>query len=717
MERHSPAVMQLTPSRLQMYLGHAPLSAAIGRLQTMILAGEALAPELVRRLRQTGCARVYNLYGPTEAAVYATGDEVEGDDVTIGTPLFNCKAYILDENLQIVPPLARGELFLAGECLALGYAGDDALTGCCFVPDPFCPGRRMYRTGDLVRRRADGKLDFIGRRDRQIKLNGQRVELTEVIGALLRQEGVGEAEAVPVTGSDGSMALRAFVVPAPNARCDGGALQEGLRRTLPSYMVPQRITVLDAMPRTPSGKADLIALAAMEEPSDSLPAQAGDDGIEGLWRQVLHCDTVSRTRSFFEQGGTSLAALSLLSLYYDKGFSLTLAQFYEHPTIEEQLPLLTRGAQPCPPPKAAEPSPGHAANPALGRVLLTGSTGFLGAHLLRALLSAGAARVLCLVRGGQQRLLDTLTQYFGPDWLQSQRDRLEVLPGDLTRPQLGLSDETLAALTGSLSHIVHAAADVRHYAADPMPEEINVRGTGRVIALARATGAALAYVSTISISGDYLERSPDEPAGFDENDFDIGQNWRDNIYVRTKYLAEQQVRAALHNGLSGQIFRVGRLVGRASDGVFQQKPETNSFYQLLRGAACLDCIPRDIAELRLEMTPVDCCADALVRLIGADGPVWHLFHPEAPELGTLFSLVRGAFGEVSPAAFDEHLARKIHDGHGDELAPLISFYQRLRQHPPRITPVCDRTVRRLCELGFVWPKPEPATLLAAFIRP
>ncbi len=719
MENTRPAVMQLTPSRLQMCLGFPAFCQAAGQLRLMILAGEALPSELVLRLRRTGCARVVNLYGPTEATVYATGADVSDGNVTIGTPLFNCRALVCDEQLRPVPPLARGELLLGGECLALGYAGDPDLTQRFFLPDPEHPGARLYRTGDIVRLRADGRLDFIGRRDRQIKLNGQRVEPGEVTGALLRQPGVCEAEVLARTLADGSQALHAFVVPAPGAQPDVQALQKALSLELPSYMVPRHISLLAAMPRTPTGKADLQALTQRApEPADASRPQTPRDSIGQLWQKALGRSDVSPVQTFFEQGGTSLGALSLLSQYYDLGFSMTLAQFYEHPTLHAQRALLGLSDTPeqsAPAPQAETPrTDGRCAAPE--EVFLTGATGFLGAHLVRALLDAGCPAVHCLVRSGEQALWDTLAHYFGTPWLDTARSRIRAVAGDLTKPDLGLSADVREELCSRISHIIHAAADVRHYAADSLPEEINVRGTARIIALARDSGAFLAHVSTISISGESMEDGSAADREFCEDDFDIGQNWRENVYVRTKYLAEQQVRAALHNGLPGCIFRIGRLVGRASDGMFQKNPGSNSFYAICRGISLMHCMPHVLAQAPVEMTPVDLCARALVLLLSQGGGTFHLFCPHTLSLRELAVFLCGSVQEVSEADFERELASAA-SREPALTAPLLSAYQHLRGVSSRIVPVCRCTVQTLQSLGFCWPQPDPSVLLSAFASP
>jgi surfactin family lipopeptide synthetase A len=260
-----------------------------------------------------------------------------------------------------------GELYLAGECLSGGYISRDDLTQSAFLPDPFFPGERMYRTGDLGRLRLDGSYDFLGRRDAQVKLNGQRVELEEINGAFVSQGCALQAATVPVHREDGSMELVAYYVPAPGDLSDQ-ELRCKLGQVLPTYMIPSRMISMEALPSTPTGKIDLRALKEMTRSGEenvpqapsSDPAPSEEEASPGslewilqLWRRVLNRQDVAADRSFFDQGGTSLAALSVLSFYNNTHLTLSLAQFYNAPTAAAQAELFSAQGQHTPVPDAA----------------------------------------------------------------------------------------------------------------------------------------------------------------------------------------------------------------------------------------------------------------------------------------------------------------------------------------------------------------------------
>ncbi|WP_181768468.1 non-ribosomal peptide synthetase, partial [Streptomyces albidus (ex Kaewkla and Franco 2022)] len=234
---------------------------------TLSMAGEALPAALTERVRRTmRGTRLLNVYGPTEATVYATAWADDSSEAAtaappIGRPLSHVRTYVLDGALQPVEPGRPGELYLAGAGLARGYLRRPGLSADRFVADPFgAPGERMYRTGDLVRWREDGQLDFLGRIDDQVKFRGFRIELGEVESVLARHTDVSEAVCAVRRDKHGEPRLVAHVVPAAGGSTSPEALREWLTERLPAYLVPGLVTMVDELPRTPSGKLDRDAL-------------------------------------------------------------------------------------------------------------------------------------------------------------------------------------------------------------------------------------------------------------------------------------------------------------------------------------------------------------------------------------------------------------------------------------------------------------------------
>nr|WP_054815874.1 non-ribosomal peptide synthetase [Nocardia arizonensis] len=308
-------VTDFVPSMLTVFAAHAR-ATALRTLRHVFVIGEALPPETVAAFAAVSDAAVHNLYGPTEAAVSVTywrAGTGAANSVPIGLPQWNTQVYVLDSRLRAVPAGVVGELYLAGDQLARGYAGRADLTADRFVANPFGFGDRMYRTGDLVlwRRAADGRhvLDYLGRTDFQVKFRGQRIELGEIETALLARPGVSQAVAVVATGPTGDQ-LVGYVVPGPGRTLDPVALRDEVAEVLPAYMVPATVLVLDALPLNTSGKLDRKALPApvFEARAFAEPATALEEAVAQVFGEVLGVERIGRDDDFFDLGGNSLSA-------------------------------------------------------------------------------------------------------------------------------------------------------------------------------------------------------------------------------------------------------------------------------------------------------------------------------------------------------------------------------------------------------------------------
>ncbi|WP_436838580.1 amino acid adenylation domain-containing protein [Nocardia nova] len=300
-------------------------------LTDIFVIGEALPPETVDAVRAVSGARIHNLYGPTEAAVSVTywpvGDE--RPNVPIGLPQWNTRVYVLDARLHPVAPGVPGELYLAGAQLARGYVRRPDLTADRFVADPFAvsdggtpegpAGARMYRTGDLVRwhdadESGPGRLEYIGRTDFQVKFRGQRIELGEIETALLALPAVNQAVALVVASALGDQ-LAAYVVAAPGASADPDRLRASVSDSLPAYMVPSVVMVLDELPLNASGKLDRKALP---EPTFSAgefraPGTPVEELVAEVFGSVLGVERVGADDDFFALGGNSLIATQVVA--------------------------------------------------------------------------------------------------------------------------------------------------------------------------------------------------------------------------------------------------------------------------------------------------------------------------------------------------------------------------------------------------------------------
>ncbi len=345
MRRERVSVVFLTPSYLNNLVAELAGEPALA-LRLCIVGGEAWSAQAMQAACRAlpGC-RLINAYGPTETVIAPTAWDVDaafdGAYAPIGRQIGERVAYVFDAAMNLAPRGVAGELYLGGAGLARGYLQQPALTAGRFVPDPFdADGGRLYRTGDQVRWRDDGALEYLGRLDQQVKLRGLRVELGEVEAVLLAQPGVREA-VTQVDGSGAAARLLAWVTPQPQPHADAldpQALKQALARTLPDYMVPSAITVLDALPLTPNGKVDRRALPVPQAQAAHdyvAPQGETETALARLWQEVLGVARVGRFDHFFELGGDSILSLKLQRrVAREFGADVELAALFAAPTLD-----------------------------------------------------------------------------------------------------------------------------------------------------------------------------------------------------------------------------------------------------------------------------------------------------------------------------------------------------------------------------------------------
>lgn len=355
LREHPLAALKIVPSHLQALLQSANAETLIPE-RLLVLGGEAASVQLIKRIREIspGC-RILNHYGPTETTIgvlsYEVPESLPQDGILpLGYALAGSWLIILDKNLNTVPVGITGELFIGGSNVTPGYINQPHLTEERFIPNPFCPNERVYRTGDLAVLREDGRIEFLGRKDRQIKIRGFRIELSEIENILEEYPGIEKAVVLTPEPDDNKQLLRAFVQLQSTNTIDLNALQIYLRKRLPSYMLPGSINLVDSIPINSNGKTDYQALSKFSVSTYETEQRSPRDQLEleltRIWQELLGNDSFGISDNFFDIGGHSLLAVQLMSVIYEKfACTLPLATLFEYGTIESMAELIRAGTQ------------------------------------------------------------------------------------------------------------------------------------------------------------------------------------------------------------------------------------------------------------------------------------------------------------------------------------------------------------------------------------
>ncbi|PFV28060.1 non-ribosomal peptide synthetase [Bacillus thuringiensis] len=624
-------------------------SEKICSLRFIIMGGEAASTNAIRSWQNTfkNQVQLVNEYGPTEAtvsAMYYFIPVLEGENnllgsIPIGIPISNTKVHILNSYMQYCPVGSMGELYIESLGLAQGYWKQEEKTKQAFISNPFSEdtSKRLYRTGDLARWLPNGNIEFMGRKDKQVKIRGHRIELGEIEDAMLQLEGIGQAV---VTQTKDGMLLQAYYKTVDGIGIEKNKLALHLSNVLPEYMIPKYYSHVLEIPITANGKIDFEKLPEIEfdyEQNDECklkPQTKVQKNIAKVWSEVLNVKSIGLKDDFFNLGGHSLKVMPALVKLKPLYPNLKIQDFFKYRTIKELASHIeemedmsskkeknmnvacmeneTKTTSVYERTKLEECELDMVNYPKT--VFLTGATGYLGAHILERLLQLSTTTIYCLVRKNEDQVIgaklnERMEFYFGKEILQKLKERVELIEGDLSLMNLGLDSKQLDHLKNRIESIIHCGGEVRHYGEREHFQKVNVQSTKYLLELAKNTNARFHYISTLSVVGQ-AESDPKEFEFFESN-FDRGQNL-DNLYLESKFQGEKMVREAMERGVRATIYRVGNLVGNSKTGKFQYNINENAFYRLLKGI-CLSSIAPDV-NTYVDLTPVDYGSLAITEL-------------------------------------------------------------------------------------------------------
>ena len=620
-----------TPSRLSQYMDYEPFKTALANCKVIMSGGEGYPLSLRDRIKEAAPnARIINTYGPTEITVSCNAAEInEAEYISVGRPLLNYKEYIVDKFGDIAPYGVIGELYIGGAGVAKGYKNLDEMTAEKFAE---FNGERMYRSGDYSKWDEKGNVIIYGRLDNQVKLRGLRIELGEIEGLMESLPHIKKAAVVIRKINDQDNLCAYFTA---DTDIDVEQLRDELKKQLTHYMVPTAYLQMNEMPMTANGKTDIKVLpepVAVSLGEYVAPANEAEKFFCEAFRDTLKLDRVGAADNFFEIGGTSLIVTSVVLAASEKGYQITYGDIFKYSTPRELAELFSKGAESAETGKLFDfddydytdinellskntiEAFKNGEKRELGNIMITGATGFMGAHLLAQFLSEEDGKAYCMIRKGRyktakERLVNMMFYYFGTLFAEEIETRVEVMNGDVTDYKYFEQFENLPIDT-----VFNCAANVKHFSSGTDIEDINVGGAVNCIKLCEKLKARLIHFSTVSVAGTTDDYSKLLKSSLDEQTLYFGQTL-DNKYTSSKLMGERMVlESAARDGLDAKIIRVGTLAARESDGEFQINFLTNNFMGRLRSYGILGCFPYAMIENQVCMGPIDTSCAAFLKL-------------------------------------------------------------------------------------------------------
>ncbi|MBR6614206.1 MAG: amino acid adenylation domain-containing protein [Clostridia bacterium] len=718
-------------------------------LHTVLSGGDVMSLKHVNKLRETyKDLTIINCYGPTECVTFTNTfrvDETRTVKVPLGRAISNTYGYVIDKKFRLLPLYVEGEYIIGGDSVGLKYINNETLTKERFVEDKITNKGRMYKTGDVVRMLEGGYIDFVGRRDNQVKVRGYRIELDEIKHAIYSSKKVEDLSVFIY--EDHNKTKKIAAIYTTNEDFLPQDMKIFLKDKLTSYKIPSYIERMDKLPLNQNGKVNVKELIKhiLEESKDIdeefVPEYEGiAKTIYDMFRDVLGREDIHPEDSFFEIGGDSLLAIRLTTEALEHNIKITFADLYKYPSIKELTELLTLDNK-----KASISEPLKTRNfdeihklletnkitddivkeeVKEGSILLAGATGFLGSHILEELLVNTDSTIYCLIRKiknsdktPKDRLKEKVNFFFGDKYDDIIDTRVKCVEGDIILENLIVDDTDREEVIKNVSMIINSAAHVKHYGDINLFTKINAKGVENLAKFALENNMRLIHISTLSVSGNILEVGQldqvdiEKGTIYNETNLYIGQNL-DNVYAYTKFLGEEVVYNYILKGLDAKVMRMGNLTSRMSDGKFQPNVEENAFANRLKTFVDIGIMPSNLMNFNVEFTPIDLAAKAIRILANTDRKynTYHIFNDNHIVMHRLDEILYKLGYEL------KHITK-------EQMTELIEFYSKQDNGYERIQGIVqdvnrnkeidynpntviksDFTKDTLSKLGFEWPE-------------
>ena len=716
-------------------------------VSNVLTGGEAVSVKHMNKLNlYNRNINIIHCYGPTENTTFSTTYDVEKRSykytIPIGKPISNSTAYVVSSSNMLCPIGVPGELWVGGEGVAEGYLNNTSLTEEKFIINPFDNGK-IYKTGDLVKWLPDGNIEFIGRIDNQVKVRGFRIELSEIDSKILEFPEI-KYSTTRLNTINNEKVICSYFVAESGITIDVEKLKSYLKSFLPSYMIPTYIMQLTEFKMNINGKIDKNYL-----PTDfnelklskkiELPQNNLEKNILNIFKNVLNLTNISVTDDLFNDlNGDSLTAMKIQVEALSQNVNIAYSDIFKYPSIRELAKNLTHNK-----PFLNEniynfdyskynnvleyntlQKPLNVFYNPMGNLLLTGFTGFLGAHVLDSFIKKETGKVYCLIRSknnmsAKERLYNVLHFYFEDKYDDLVNDRIIVIDGDISFNNFGLSEKDYKKLGTNVNTIVHSAALVKHYGMYDDFKNANIIGTQNIVDFAIKFNLRLLHISTLSVSGNNFADGSNvdnhfgKNVNFTESDFYIGQTLY-GIYAESKFIAEKIVLDAIvDNKLEACILRMGNLTSRFSEGKFQQNHFENAFVNRFKSFLQIGYIPEYMLKLYAEFTPIDSCGDAIIEIarhFNKDYTVFHLMNEKRVYLDRLFEMMKSLginLEIVNEKKFIEIINNILADNDKKMyIEGIINDFDKTNKHlvyESEVKVKCDFSKEFLHTIGFDWP--------------
>lgn len=722
-------------------------------LRLVLLSGDWIPLRLPEKIREYYTnASVISLGGATEASIWSIYYPIHAintvwKSIPYGYPLTNQTIYILNYKGKICPIDVPGELFIGGKGVAEGYLNDPEKTSQSFINHP--EYGRLYRTGDYGVLRKQGYIEFLGRKDQQIKISGHRIELGEIENSLIEHPAVSNAIVVDQTDRNGVRFLSAYYIESKPVMQD--ELKAYLLQRLPEYMIPKYFKKISEIPLTTNGKVDRRALPLPNSLNDYrqliVPRNKTELDIAQIWKSILGVDAISIRDNFFRLGGDSIGAIKVYSILSRK-YELNINDIFKYQTIETLAQILQTRVQDDIFKKLKEEY--YQRMPLLDSnntvqsveeeyrnykerntqkyakvilddekhytaVLLTGVTGYLGAYLLKEYLEHTDSQIYTLVRAdnnieAEERLRQCLLFYFDSDFWDRYQNRIKVLKGDIGIDKFGVVEKEYQHLSHVIEAIINCAANVSHFGLYEELYKVNTEGVKHIIDFAE-TGRKkdIFHMSTTTIaSGSVVGK---DYMVFTEDDLDVMQK-SDNVYVQTKMEAEKILVSARKRGVNVSIFRIGNISFHSLTGKFQKNIDKNAFYSMLNSYLEIGVLP-DINIECLEISYVDYVSRAIFLLSSKKtllNETFHIRNSKQISFRSFENILKRLSAQIKILPYDEYI-NKLEELYRDEyykenIDNLVNHSYILPWHSKTVFYVYSEKTDMLLErLGFQWKKP------------